>query len=109
MSDVQFLYCLSCASALTELSCVPGRKEIIAEFKGLVSSFPNKMGTMQSQLRRYKETASGVHSLRADVQFLSSVLDRKVSVCFFFFFFSISFCLVKFLDCNQRTSILFVV
>ena len=65
---------------LTETSCIPGRKEIIAEFKALVSSFPNEMGSMQDHLRRYKETASDVHSLRADVQSLSGILDRKVSI-----------------------------
>lgn len=59
--------------------CTSGRKEIIAEFKALLSSFPDNMGTMQNQLRKYKEAASDVHSLRADVQSLSSVLERKVS------------------------------
>lgn len=62
-----------------ELIWISGRKEIIAEFKALVSSFPEKMGTMQGHLREYKETASNVHALRADVQSLSSILDRKVS------------------------------
>ncbi|KAK2991102.1 hypothetical protein RJ640_021566 [Escallonia rubra] len=55
----------------------PGRKEIIEEFKALVSSFPDDMGRMQTQLSKYKEAASDVHSLRADVQSLSYVLDRK--------------------------------
>lgn len=59
----------------------PGRKEIIAEFKALVSSFPQEMTTMQSQLRIYKEAAADAHSLRADVQSLSSILDRKVGPC----------------------------
>lgn len=58
-----------------------GRKQIIAEFKSLVSSFPEEMGSMQSQLRKYKESASDIHSLRADVQSVSSILDRKVSIC----------------------------
>ncbi|OIS98648.1 e3 ubiquitin-protein ligase bre1-like 1 [Nicotiana attenuata] len=62
---------------LEEASREPGRKEIIAEFKNLVSSFPETMGSMQNQLSNYKETASDVHSLRADVQSLSSILDRK--------------------------------
>ncbi|KAM7472059.1 hypothetical protein LguiA_010242 [Lonicera macranthoides] len=62
---------------LEEASREPGRKEIIAEFKVLVSSFPEDMGRMQTQLSKYKEAASDVHSLRADVQSLSSVLDRK--------------------------------
>ena len=57
-----------------------GRKQIIAEFKSLVSSFPDEMGSMQSQLRKYKESASDIHSLRADVKSVSSILDRKVGV-----------------------------
>ncbi|KAB2595217.1 E3 ubiquitin-protein ligase BRE1-like 1 [Pyrus ussuriensis x Pyrus communis] len=66
---------------LEEASREPGRKEIIKEFKALVSSFPEKMGTMQAQLRKYKEAASDFHSLKADVQSLSSILDRKVKEC----------------------------
>ena len=57
-----------------------GRKQIIAEFKSLVSSFPDEMGSMQIQLRKYKESASDIHSLRADVKSVSSILDRKVGV-----------------------------
>ncbi|KHN15380.1 E3 ubiquitin-protein ligase BRE1-like 1 isoform X1 [Glycine soja] len=59
----------------------PGRKQIIAEFKSLVSSFPDEMGSMQIQLRKYKESASDIHSLRADVKSVSSILDRKVKEC----------------------------
>jgi E3 ubiquitin-protein ligase BRE1 len=58
-----------------------GRKEIIAEFKSLLSSFPEEMGSMQSQLTKYKESASDLHSLRADVHSISSILDQKVVVC----------------------------
>lgn len=65
-------------SKLEEASREPGRKEIIAEFKALVSSFPGKMRSMQEQLTKYKEVASDVHSLRADVQSLSDVFNRKV-------------------------------
>jgi E3 ubiquitin-protein ligase BRE1 len=36
---------------------------------------------MQSQLSKYKESASDIHSLRADVHSISSNLDRKVGVC----------------------------
>nr|GMD81858.1 E3 ubiquitin-protein ligase bre1-like 1 [Ipomoea batatas] len=36
------------------------------------------MGSMQNQLRKYKETAANVHSLRADVQSLSNILNQKV-------------------------------
>ncbi|KAI8545437.1 hypothetical protein RHMOL_Rhmol07G0039500 [Rhododendron molle] len=62
---------------LEEASREPGRKEIIADFKALVSSFPEDMGSMQSQLSTYKEAASDIHSLRADVQSLKTVLHRK--------------------------------
>lgn len=55
-----------------------GRKEIIAEFKALVSSFPEKMGSMQNQLAKHKDTAAEIYSLRADVGSLSNILDRKV-------------------------------
>ncbi|GMY23299.1 E3 ubiquitin-protein ligase BRE1-like 1 isoform X1 [Fagus crenata] len=51
-------------SKLEEASREPGRKEIIAEFRTLLSSFPEEMSTMQSELSKYKETASDVHSLR---------------------------------------------
>lgn len=60
--------------------CISGRKEILEEFKALVSSFPERMGAMQGQLRKYKEGASDFHSLQADVQSLSSILDRKVCI-----------------------------
>ncbi|KAK7373463.1 hypothetical protein VNO80_06872 [Phaseolus coccineus] len=66
---------------LKEEAREPGRKQIIAEFKSLVSSFPEEMGSMQSQLRKYKESASDIHSLRADVQSVSNILDRKVKEC----------------------------
>ncbi|RDX94706.1 E3 ubiquitin-protein ligase BRE1-like 1, partial [Mucuna pruriens] len=66
---------------LKEEAREPGRKEIIAEFKSLLSSFPEEMGSMQSQLRKYKESASDIHSLRADVQSVTSILERKVKEC----------------------------
>ncbi|XP_050385967.1 E3 ubiquitin-protein ligase BRE1-like 1 [Argentina anserina] len=66
---------------LEEASREPGRKEVLEEFKALVSSFPEQMGTMQGQLRKYKEAASDFHYLQADVQSLSSILDRKVKEC----------------------------
>ncbi|KAG8477332.1 hypothetical protein CXB51_030874 [Gossypium anomalum] len=66
---------------LEEASREPGRKEIIAEFKSLLSSFPEEMSLMQSQLGKYKEAAVDIHSLRADVQSLSTTLDRKAKEC----------------------------
>ncbi|XP_019082403.1 PREDICTED: E3 ubiquitin-protein ligase BRE1-like 1 isoform X1 [Camelina sativa] len=58
-----------------------GRKEIFADMKALISSFPEEMSSMRSQLDNYKETAGGIHSLRADVQSLSGVLCRKTREC----------------------------
>lgn len=61
--------------------CISGRKKIIAEFKALVSSLPKDMRIMQSEFSKYKEAASELHSLRGEVQSLSSRLRRKVKVC----------------------------
>ncbi|KAL6129097.1 hypothetical protein ACLB2K_072450 [Fragaria x ananassa] len=66
---------------LEEASREPGRKEVLEEFKAMVSSFPEQMGAMQGQLLKYKEAASDFDSLQADVQSLSSILDRKVKEC----------------------------
>ncbi|KAI3743766.1 hypothetical protein L1987_56832 [Smallanthus sonchifolius] len=65
-------------SKLEEASREPGRKEIIGKFRNLVSTFPEDMGSMQTQLRKHKEASSNVHSLRADVQSLNTILDRKM-------------------------------
>lgn len=50
------------------------------EFKSLLATFPKEMESMETQLSKYKESASDIHSLRADVQSISSILDRKVGV-----------------------------
>ncbi|MBA0646321.1 hypothetical protein Goklo_014294 [Gossypium klotzschianum] len=63
---------------LEEVSREPGRKEIVADFKSLLSSFPEAMSSMQSQLGNFKEAAVDIHSLQADVQSLSSISDRKM-------------------------------
>ncbi|XP_010544588.1 PREDICTED: E3 ubiquitin-protein ligase BRE1-like 1 [Tarenaya hassleriana] len=68
----------------TKLEEIPGdrgRKEIFADMKALISSFPEEMSSMQSQLDNYKRTAGGIHSLRADVQSLTGILDRKMKEC----------------------------
>lgn len=72
--------CLFHSTCAEMMFCISGRKEIIEEFKALVSSFPERMGAMQGQLRKHKEGASDFHSLQADVQSLSSILDRKVCI-----------------------------
>ncbi|OWM81958.1 hypothetical protein CDL15_Pgr027156 [Punica granatum] len=66
---------------MAEASKEPGRQEIITDFKALLSTFPEEMQTMQSQLSKYKEDAVDIHSLRAEVQALSSILNRKVEEC----------------------------
>ncbi|KAG7574937.1 Zinc finger RING-type [Arabidopsis suecica] len=66
---------------LGNISRERGRKEIFADMKALISSFPEEMSSMRSQLDNYKETAGGIHSLRADVQSLSGVLCRKTKEC----------------------------
>lgn len=66
---------------LEEASREQGRKDVISDFKALVSSFPEEMDSMQRQLSSYKETASDIHALRAHVQSLSNVFDRKVKEC----------------------------
>lgn len=63
-----------------KLIILSGRKQIIADFRSLVSSFPEEMGSMQRQLSKYKEAASDIHSLRANVQSLSIILERKVGI-----------------------------
>ncbi|KAL6499438.1 ubiquitin-like modifier hub1 [Orobanche hederae] len=62
---------------LEEASEEPGRNEIIAEFKALVSSFPEEMGNVQNQLAKHKGTAADIHCLRAHVESLTTILDRK--------------------------------
>lgn len=65
---------------LIDVPSFPGRKEIISQFKALVSSFPEVMGSMQGQLSKYKETATDIHVLRAEVKSLSSILAQKVVI-----------------------------
>nr|CAD1844899.1 unnamed protein product [Ananas comosus var. bracteatus] len=62
---------------LEEASREQGRKQVISEFKALVASLPKDMGIMQSKITKYKEAASDLHSLRAEVQSLSTMLNRK--------------------------------
>ncbi|XP_008437811.1 E3 ubiquitin-protein ligase BRE1-like 1 isoform X2 [Cucumis melo] len=71
----------SIENKLVEVLKEPGRKKIVSEFRALVSSFPEAMGSMQSQLHKYKEAASDVHSVRADMQSLSSIIDRMEKEC----------------------------
>lgn len=54
---------------------------------------------MQSELSKYKEAASDVHSLRADVHSLSSILERKVGIFI---------CVAIFLDAIERLQAPFV-
>ncbi|CAL0304630.1 unnamed protein product [Lupinus luteus] len=66
---------------LKEEAREPGRKHVIAVFKSLVSSFPKEMESMETELSKYKESASDIHSLRADVASFTSIAERKVKEC----------------------------
>ncbi|XP_022924474.1 E3 ubiquitin-protein ligase BRE1-like 1 isoform X1 [Cucurbita moschata] len=72
---------MSTENKLVEVLKEPGRKKIVSEFRALVSSFPEAMGSMQNQLHKYKEAASDVHSVRAFMQSLSSIIDRMEKEC----------------------------
>eukprot|EP01018_Ginkgo_biloba_P001761 Gb_15023 [translate_table: standard] len=58
-----------------------GRKDIITEFKVMVSTLHKEMGMMQAHLNKFKETACEVHSLRAEVHSLTIILNRKSGEC----------------------------
>ncbi|XP_034574578.1 E3 ubiquitin-protein ligase BRE1-like 1 isoform X1 [Setaria viridis] len=62
---------------LEEASREPGRNQVISEFKALVSSLPREMGAVQSELSKHKDASLQLHSLRAEVSSLSSILTRK--------------------------------
>ncbi|XP_078428745.1 histone mono-ubiquitination 1 isoform X2 [Wolffia australiana] len=64
---------------LREAFSEPGRKDIISQFKTLVSSLPKSIETMQSELTKHKEDASEVHSLKAKVESFTRILSRKES------------------------------
>ncbi|XP_042393673.1 E3 ubiquitin-protein ligase BRE1-like 1 isoform X2 [Zingiber officinale] len=53
------------------------REEIIQDFKALAASLPKSMEIMQSEIDQKKEATVDLHSLRAEVQSLSSLLHRK--------------------------------
>ncbi|EMS62687.1 hypothetical protein TRIUR3_27972 [Triticum urartu] len=65
------------ALKLEESSREPGRNQTISEFKALVSSLPEEMGAMQTELSKYKDDASELHSLRAEVRSISDILARN--------------------------------
>jgi E3 ubiquitin-protein ligase BRE1 len=54
-----------------------GRKDTISEFKVMVSTLHKEMGMMQAHLTKFKETACEVHSLRAEVHSLTTILNRN--------------------------------
>ncbi|KAJ1260653.1 hypothetical protein BS78_10G249500 [Paspalum vaginatum] len=62
---------------LEEASREPGRNQVISEFRALVSSLPREMGAVQSELSKHKDASLQLHSLRAEVHSLSSILTRK--------------------------------
>ncbi|KAG8083154.1 hypothetical protein GUJ93_ZPchr0014g46985 [Zizania palustris] len=62
---------------LEEASREPGRNQVIAKFKDLVSSIPSEMSVRQSEMTKHKEASLELSSLRAEVNSLSSILSRK--------------------------------
>ncbi|KAK4755645.1 hypothetical protein SAY87_009402 [Trapa incisa] len=66
---------------LAETSKEMGRQEIITDFKALLTTFPEEMELMQTQLSKYKADAVDIHLLKADVQSLSNIINVKVREC----------------------------
>nr|CAB3468632.1 unnamed protein product [Digitaria exilis] len=62
---------------LEEASREPGRNQVISKFRALVSSLPTEMGAVQRELSKHKDASLQLHSLRAEVHSLSSILTRK--------------------------------
>eukprot|EP00250_Pteridium_aquilinum_P020691 c24909_g1_i1 orf=473-2089(-) len=56
-------------------------KDEVAESKVMVSTLHKEMRMMQQQLNQHKEAACGSYLLRAEVQSLNAVLDRKTREC----------------------------
>ncbi|KAH7315051.1 hypothetical protein KP509_21G031900 [Ceratopteris richardii] len=56
-------------------------KDEVAEYKVIVSTLHKEMRMMQQQLNQHKEAAMGSFSLRAEVQSLNAILDRKSKEC----------------------------
>ncbi|KAI5061234.1 hypothetical protein GOP47_0023739 [Adiantum capillus-veneris] len=56
-------------------------KDEVAENKVMVSTLHKEMRMMQQQLNQHKEAALGSYALRAEVQSLNAVLDRKTREC----------------------------
>ncbi|MCO5560588.1 hypothetical protein L7F22_014203 [Adiantum nelumboides] len=77
--------CLSDTSTLEEKlereSLSSEAKDEVAEYKVMVSTLHKEMRMMQQQLNQHKEAALGSYSLRAEVQSLHTVLDRKTREC----------------------------
>ncbi|CAM6046756.1 unnamed protein product [Sphagnum compactum] len=66
---------------LEEASQVLGRKESVAELKMVVTTIHKEMRMMQAQLNSYKNAASVVHSLRAEMQSMDVLLKRQTGEC----------------------------
>nr|TKW21994.1 hypothetical protein SEVIR_4G158300v2 [Setaria viridis]TKW21995.1 hypothetical protein SEVIR_4G158300v2 [Setaria viridis] len=62
---------------LEEASREPGRNQVISKFRALVSSLPTEMGSVQRELSKHKDASLQLHSLRAEVHSLSSILNRR--------------------------------
>lgn len=56
-------------------------KDEVAEYKVMVSSLHKEMRMMQQQLNQHKEASVGSYVLRAEVQSLNAVLERRTREC----------------------------
>eukprot|EP00252_Welwitschia_mirabilis_P000264 TRINITY_DN10287_c0_g1_i1.p1 TRINITY_DN10287_c0_g1~~TRINITY_DN10287_c0_g1_i1.p1 ORF type:complete len:879 (+),score=230.01 TRINITY_DN10287_c0_g1_i1:295-2931(+) len=66
---------------LEEANQESGRKDLINELEFFVSTLHKQMNMVQAQLKRYKDTAREIHTLRADVHSLTAILSRKSNEC----------------------------
>lgn len=66
------------------MKVVSGRKDIKTEFQIMASALSKEMGMMESQVKRWKDTAHEAVALREEAQSIEALLRNKVS-CFLHF------------------------
>lgn len=66
---------------LEEAHQAAGHKETVGELKAHVQTLHKEMSMMQHQLKKARQVAEEVHGLRAEVQSLTSKLERKSRDC----------------------------
>ncbi|KAJ7565730.1 hypothetical protein O6H91_02G072500 [Diphasiastrum complanatum] len=64
---------------LEEASELSGSKDTVPELKVMITTLHKEMAMMQGQLNKYKEAAYEVYALRAEIQSIMAVQDRKVA------------------------------